>query len=241
VSLLLVLSLPACDRLPGRPDPSERYQAPDAIVDPVLLFSANCSGCHGEPGRVGPARDLGDPLFLAVIGKHELLRVIAEGVAGTTMPAFAQSEGGWLTETQIDALASGILARWGTPVASKGGSLPPYSEADARKAGLAPGDPGRGATAFASYCASCHGTKGTGGSGGSIVDGSFLALVSDQALRSTVIAGRPELGSPSYRDHPGQPPIGLQQISDLTAWLAAQRRPFPGRPYAASGVAAGVK
>ena len=61
--LLLALALPACDRLPGRPTPSQRYEAPQAVLNPAVLFSANCSGCHGEPGRVGPARDLGDQLF----------------------------------------------------------------------------------------------------------------------------------------------------------------------------------
>lgn len=237
--LLAVAALASgCDRLPGRPDPSQRYQPPEALLDPVVLFASNCSGCHGEPGRMGPARNLGDPLFLAVIGKHDLLRVIAEGVPGTVMPAFAESQGGWLTDTQIDALASGILSRWATPAAFDGVALPPYAEPDARKAGVAPGDVARGAGVFRTWCASCHGDGGRGGSGGPVVDASFLALVSDQGLRSTVIAGRPELASPSFRDHPGKPPLDPQQISDVTAWLASQRRPFPGSPYPAEGAAA---
>ena len=61
-----------------------------------------------------------------------------------------------------------------------------------RRTRRAAGDAGRGARAYAARCASCHGPTGTGGAhGGSIVDGSYLALVSDQALRTTVVVGRP--------------------------------------------------
>jgi cytochrome c oxidase cbb3-type subunit 3 len=241
LALLLFSPLGGCDRLPGRPSAADRYARPETILDMGTLFAANCSGCHGEPGRIGPARDLGDPLFLAVIGRSELRRVIAEGIAGKSMPAFAQREGGWLTEAQIDALADGILARWGTPAAFKNVALPPYSEAAARKAGLAEGDASRGAAVFARYCADCHGARGDAGRGGSIVEGSYLALVSDQALRSVVIAGRPELHSPSFQAHPGRPPMGFQQISDLTAWLVSQRRAFPGGPHPTEAVTATTK
>ena len=42
--------------------------------------------------------------------------------------------------------------------------------------------------------------------GGSVVDASYLALVSDQYLRTTVIAGRTDLGMPDWREYvKGQP------------------------------------
>lgn len=242
-SLVFVLAsgLLGCDRLPGRPTEAERYVSPDRVLDANALFAASCSGCHGEPGRVGPARDLGDPLFLAVIGKRELRRVIAEGVPGTAMPAFAQSEGGWLTDPQIDALAAGILAHWAAPTAYHGVLLPPYSEAAARKAGLAPGDAARGGAVYASHCASCHGANGREGRAGSILERAYLALVSDQGLRSVVIAGRPELNMPAWQGYDGTPPLGFQQISDVTAWLVAQRRPVPALRDSSADVAAGTK
>ena len=53
--------------------------------------------------------------------------------------------------------------------------------------------------------------------------------MSDQYLRTTVIAGRADLGMPDWRSYtPGQSLTG-QQISDVVAWLIAQRRPVPGR------------
>ena len=68
----------------------------------------------------------------------------------------------------------------------------------------------------------------------SIVDGSYLALVSDQNLRTTVIAGRPELGAPDWRgDVPGKP-MSPEDVSDVVAWLAAQRTQFPGQPYSSA-------
>lgn len=238
VALLVAALLPACDRLPGRPDEADRYVRPDEVLDPVALFAGSCSGCHGEPGRAGPARDLGDPLFLAVIGKQELRRATAEGVSGTSMPAFAESEGGWLTDAQIDALVNGIFQRWGRPGSPLPADLPPYSEAEARKQGLLPGDATRGRETFTAYCASCHGAEGRGGTGGAVTDGAYLALTSDQALRSAVIAGRPEFLMPAWNGYEGRPALGFQQISDVTAWLSAQRRNFPGRPYPTADTAA---
>lgn len=241
IALALLLGLGGCDRLPGRPTEAERYVRPEAVLDGVVLFDSNCRGCHGEPGRMAPVRDLGDPVFLAVIGRSELRRIVSEGVAGTPMPVFAQARGGGLTEAQIGALADGIFARWAKPGAFDGVELPPYREVAARRAGAAPGDAARGLAVWKDYCAECHGENGEGGGGGlAVTEGSFLALVSDQGIRSIVIAGRPELGMPSWREHEGKPPLDLQQISDVTAWLVAQRRPFPGKPAPSGDVVAGA-
>jgi hypothetical protein len=56
-----------------------------------------------------------------------------------------------------------------------------------------------------------------------VVDPAYLALVSDQALRSAVIAGRPDLGMPDYRTAAPERPMSAQEIADVVAWLAAQR------------------
>jgi cytochrome c oxidase cbb3-type subunit III len=78
-----------------------------------------------------------------------------------------------------------------------------------------------------------HGPDGHGGGkASSIVDGSYLSLISDQDLRTNVIVGRPELGAPDWRgDVPGHP-MSAQEISDVVAWLTAQRPKLPGQPYA---------
>jgi mono/diheme cytochrome c family protein len=85
---------------------------------------------------------------------------------------------------------------------------------------------------YVTYCASCHGTQGQGGlKGSAITNDSFLALVSDQGLRTIVIAGRPELGAPDWRENLPGKPMSDQEITDVVAWLASHRVQIPGQPY----------
>lgn len=227
-----MLALAGCDSLPGKPTEAERYVLPSDVKDFADLWGTNCSGCHGADGRLGPARPLNDPLYLALASDQDLTAVISAGVEGTAMPAFAITQGGTLTDEQIAALVGEMRKRWARPQEVAGVTLPPYA---------APlGDAQRGAAAFATACASCHGADGKGGGDGktktrgSIVDGSYLALVSDQGLRSTVIAGRTDLGMPDFRGEGGKTPLSAAQVADVVAWLAAQRAQFPGQPYAGS-------
>ena len=217
--------LVGCDNAPGRRAMDEENVAPDKILDFDILYRTNCAGCHGPHGRGGPALALANPIYLAVADADVLRRVTADGIAGTPMPAFARRSGGMLTDQQIDAVVNGIRARWANPSAVAAINPPPYSDS-------LPGDTRRGGTVFATYCASCHGDGGRGARGGSsIVDGSYLALVSDQGLRTTVIAGRPDLGAPDWRSNIRGNAMTSQDISDVVAWLSAQRPPFPGQPY----------
>jgi cytochrome c553 len=51
-----------------------------------------------------------------------------------------------------------------------------------------------------------------------------------------VILGRPAVGAPDWRgDLPGRP-LSEQEISDVVAWLAAQRPAIPGQPYPKSAM-----
>jgi mono/diheme cytochrome c family protein len=141
------------------------------------------------------------------------------------MPAFAKSAGGMLTDKQIDVIVRGIREHWSKPDVLRGVNPPPYSSSEA-------GNPLRGSDVYATYCSSCHGFGGRGGQkGSSIVDGSYLALVSDQELRTIVIVGRPELGAPDWRGNVAGRPMSAQDVSNVTAWLASLRPKFPGQPY----------
>jgi mono/diheme cytochrome c family protein len=220
---LVALSLATgCDRLPGKPKAAERRMAPAQVTDFTPLYAQNCAGCHGVDGRLGAARPLHDPLYLALVGTDVLRQVIAHGVPGTAMPAFAEPAGGDLTDAQIDILVTGMHAHWGRPDALQDVALPPYR--------LEAGDGQRGAAVYSTFCARCHGEGGRGGAqGGSIVDPNYLALVSDQHLRTTVITGRLDRGKPDWRANvPGQP-MTPQDIADVVAWLAAQRPSLAAR------------
>lgn len=216
--------LAGCDRVPGKPKAEERWVPPAQIADFNQLYSQNCAGCHGTDGRLGSARPLNDPVYLAVVNEDQLRQVIAKGVPGTAMPPFAAQAGGTFTDKQIDALIEGMRSRWGQANDLKDVSLPPYSLQDAVKNGSGRGDAQRGANVFVTYCARCHGPDGRGGEeGGSVVDKNFLALTSDQSLRTTTIIGRADFGKPDWRANVPGHPMTAEEISDVVAWLVAQR------------------
>ena len=219
------LGLSGCANAPGEPVPDDPPTIPSAISDFNALYGQNCSGCHGVDGKGGAAIALANPVYLAVVDDATLRRVASDGIAGTAMPAFAQSAGGLLTEKQIDVIVRGIRERWSNADALHGSVPPPYASTES-------GDASRGSKVYATYCQSCHGIGGHGGQkASSIVDGTFLALLNDQELRTIVIVGRPDLGAPDWRnDLPGKP-MSAGEVSDVVAWLAAQKPQFAGQPY----------
>ena len=225
-------ALVGCERIPGRPRPGPEVVRPNEVLDFPTLFKANCVGCHGENGRNGAAISISNPVYLAVAGEENLKEIIGNGVSGKLMPPFAKSAGGMLTDQQINVLAHGMLQAWSKPDLFVGKNIPPYKATQL-------GDSTRGQQAFGTFCARCHGVAGEGapedaksaaGKVGSIVDGSYLALISDQGLRSIVIAGRPDEGMPDWRTD-GPQAMTDQQITDVVAWLASKRTANPGQPY----------
>jgi cytochrome c oxidase cbb3-type subunit 3 len=228
---LLAALAAGCD-LPGRPKRADRPVPENQVVNFDALYATHCVGCHGVDGKLGPAPPLNDPVFLAIVPNAELLRVITEGRVVTPaqkspMPAFARDRGGPLTDAQVKALADGIKERWG-PSPLKAQSLPSYLA----PAGTHGANKDEGARVFARACAGCHGSQGQGGKdgeqqAGAINNQAFLALISDQALRRTVITGRPDLGMPPFDGNNGRPPefrsLSSAEIDDLVALLAYWR------------------
>ena len=166
---------------------------------------------------------MNNPPYLAVVPKEIMHKLIEEGIAGTAMPGYAAKVGGMLTDDQINILVDGIYL-WAKGHEAPTDNLPPYS------ANL--GDAEHGESIFAQDCADCHGSEGEGvkGKAGSVVDTAYLSLVSDQYLRTVVIAGRPELGMPGFRDYVPGKPMTPEEISDVVAWLASRRQgPAPAQ------------
>jgi mono/diheme cytochrome c family protein len=221
----LSLLLAGCD-LPGKPSEADRPVPADQVKDFDVLYGTHCAGCHGADGKLGPAPPLNDPLFLAIVPDAELLRVITEGRAVTPaqkslMPAFARDRGGPLTDAQVKVVAEGIKRRWGGGAPT--GEPPPYLPP------REPGDKERGAKLFDLACAACHGDDGKGAEqAGAVNEPSFLALISDQALRRIVITGRGDLGMPDYSDSdwrsPKFKPLTSAEINDLVALLGYWRQ-----------------
>jgi cytochrome c oxidase cbb3-type subunit 3/ubiquinol-cytochrome c reductase cytochrome c subunit len=230
---LALMALAGCD-LPGKPKAGPEVPRPEEVVGFETLYGDNCAGCHGAHGQNGAAADLANPEYQALVDDASLREVIAKGAnhlsdkdpsGGTLMPAFAQENGGQLTDQQIDALVAGIRASWRKENAFGGKTPPPYKATHA-------GDVAKGKAVYAIACARCHGVSSQEqGKAGSILDGSFLALINEQMLRTTVIAGRPDIGEPDWRGHiPGRA-MTDDEVTDVSAWLIAQRPLNPGQPY----------
>ena len=113
---------------------------------------------------------------------------------------------------------NGMRAAWYKPGALDGANPPPYHAAKHA-------DPLAASRFTAPTVPACHGAAGQPGKSkaGSITDPAFLALMSDQTLRTVVIAGRPDIGQPDWRnDLPGHP-MSDQEVTDVVGWLSSQR------------------
>jgi len=225
--LASLMMLAACSTSNGEPQTNSESVAPSQVLDFDTLYGQNCAGCHGAQGRGGASISLANPVYLAIVDETKMRTIVANGVRGTSMPAFAQLAGGMLTEQQIEVITSGVFSRWERKQVLDGANPPTY-------AAKAAGNVDRGQLVFGTYCASCHGSEGGGTPKGSaITNDSFLALVSDQGLRTIVITGRPELGAPDWRGNVPGHPMTDQEITDVIAWLASRRAQNPGQPYSA--------
>jgi cytochrome c oxidase cbb3-type subunit III len=207
------LILAGCRPAPGHPPPARLN--PDQVIDFHALYGQNCAACHGANGQNGPAIDLANPEYQALIDDAMLRKWISNGMAGTEMPAFAQSAGGMLTDAQIDALIKGMRREWSMPDAFAGAVPPPYAQSG-------PGDVQRGEQAYQARCASCHAASPQ-----QITSPDYLALVGDQALRTILIAGRPDIGQPDWRHLRAGAPLSGQDVADIVAYLASLRNPQP--------------
>lgn len=104
----------------NRPTPSDlaAYEEPKSGSADAgrLIYLANCASCHGTEGAGdGPTRTLPEPRplseSLATMSDAEVSYRIANGLAGTPMPAFGAS----LTEQERRDLVSYLRQRWGSP------------------------------------------------------------------------------------------------------------------------------
>ena len=134
---------------------------------------------------------------------------------GTEMPAFAQSQGGMLTDAQVNALIAGMRRQWSRPNAFAGAAPPPT-----RKRGAA-------IRIAESLPTRRIARRATQPSHQQITSPVYLALVSDQALRDIIVAGRPDIGQPDWRnDAPAgktATPLTSAEVDDIISYLASLR------------------
>jgi cytochrome c oxidase cbb3-type subunit 3 len=218
IPLTLLVGSLGCNWKVGPPNDQDELMRPENVASFDRLYKQNCSACHGENGSGGPALDLANPNYQALVDDASLKRWITSGMPGTQMPAFGESAGGFLTPQQVDVLVAGMRARWNRKDNTTE-DMPPYTSS-------AVGNVEDGQNIYRVGCSSCH-QQGQQ----KITDVSYLALVSDQSLRTIVIAGRPDLGHPDWKQVRHGQPMTDQNVSDVIAYLHSLRSDTPGQPH----------
>jgi mono/diheme cytochrome c family protein len=186
------------------------------VEEGKALFADYCAVCHGFDGRGRVGANLSG--WFASIEPEAFVRsTVSDGVAGT-MPAFAQDQGGPLTEQQIDDIAAYILS-WKqrvepapTPTPVPVTPIPPV-------AGVS-GDPTEGAQTFARECRVCHGAQGQGGIGATL-SGPIAASQPAAFLRETIEQGVTGSPMPAFQGVLSGPDIE-NTVAYILSW---ERRP----------------
>ncbi len=237
--LLLAFGITGCST--GKPGFRAETMRPDQQHDFFVLYKNNCSACHGANGMNGAAIPLNNPVYLGWAGRDRIREIVADGVPGRLMPAFSAGGGGLLTGQQLDDIVGGMMSHWSQTGTMNGSGSPVYTPSGT-------GDAQQGHADFQVYCARCHGADGKGIAPGksandraaaakkgvavgSIVDPTYLSLISTQGLRSIIVAGMPGENMPNWREDVEGQPLTDKQVTDIIAWLASNRVQFPGKPF----------
>jgi mono/diheme cytochrome c family protein len=145
----------------------------------VPIYEQHCTSCHGIQGEGGVGPALRNSQYIQTAGDQAIFTTITGGRPGTQMPAWLQSNGGPLLDTQINNVIAYLhLLQNVAPVPSPtpapeeatetpvppGAPTPeparPSNEGNPGPAASLAGDANRGQAAFGQYCSICHGPEG---------------------------------------------------------------------------------
>ena len=177
-----VSELPDGDPANGLPSGDEMRTievTDDATTAGRSVYLGNCVPCHGEEGegRLGIGPKLNSETFLAAASDDYLLRTIARGREGTTMPSWART----LDRSEVESVIA-FMRSW--------------RDVDAAELNddAAEGDAEAGGQRFREICAACHGLSGAGymetSNGTGIGRAAFLGDVSNGYLRYIIEHGK---------------------------------------------------
>ena len=198
-----------------------------AAVDGARLYGQHCAVCHGDRGNGGVGVPLALPGFQATVDDAYLRATIRHGRPGRVMPAFSR-----LSDAEVDAIV-GHIRGW-----REGAAVPQFTSE--RIAGKAQ----RGATLFAQHCAACHGDRGQGGQGTGVTfsrprdlpiiapalnNAGFLAAVTDQQLKTTLMHGRKGTPMVSFLEQG----LSERDIDDLVSFVRGFATPAEPAPSSA--------
>lgn len=197
------------------------------------VYDANCAVCHGPQGQGRVGVDLSQD-FPAIDLTAFVRQAVAAGVAGTRMPAWSQSNGGPLTDGEIDDVVAFVeaLGSGRSPAAPTATRLPatpvptPVGSLD---------DPGRGQALYDENCAVCHGDRGQGRMGATL--STVFAAINPQAYaRAAVEQGVPGTMMPAWSQAAGGP-LSTNDLDDISAYVIGLSGRSAGQPPASQPAA----
>ncbi|HIG31008.1 MAG TPA: c-type cytochrome [Verrucomicrobiales bacterium] len=170
-----------------------------------LIFCSACHGPYGEGYRANvPGTGIGLPGFLSVASDKFILKTLTLGRIGTPMQPFIGARGlaNLSNQDAVDIIAH--LRHLGETYAEREVNQP-----------VGPGNPNAGKVHFNINCAACHQTGGIGkvGFAPSISNRDFLAISSDEFIKTTISIGRAGTGMLPRPDLPEQ------TVNDIIAYL----------------------
>ena len=168
------------------------------------LFVDNCTSCHGTRGEGGLGPALNNKILLTNASDEVLVETIRAGRPNTTMPAWAQMNGGPLTDEDIRYIVS-FLRAWEPAAPEIATEVKPSAS--------------HGANLFSRTCSICHGEEGKGASAPALNNPARLKSLNDDWYRQTIANGRPAKGMPTWGTV-----LAPLQIDDLVALFGAWRK-----------------
>jgi mono/diheme cytochrome c family protein len=198
------------------------------------LYVENCAVCHGVEGqgRIGASLQA----FPGIDPGSEVQTVIADGVAGSVMPAWSQARGGPLSQQDIRDLAAYVLQAFGgtEPITP----LPTYRAPPIAALPDVEGDPSLGAVVFQENCVMCHGQQGQGRFGVPLAK-AWSGTDPETYIRQVVRAGIAGTTMPAWAREAGGP-LSEEDVANVTAYvLTLEPAPAP-TPAAAPPVPLGA-
>ena len=154
------------------------------------LFAENCSGCHGQFGEGGPnpsrPGDIISPIssaeFLKTRDDVTLRAIISQGQPDFGMSPFGSTNGGALSDEEIDSVVAFIRSWQANPPVELPTEVPVVATPIP--------EPLSGAKIYADICSRCHGINGEGGTGTALADPEFQSNYDDKALFDMISQGR---------------------------------------------------
>ncbi|MGA9533337.1 MAG: c-type cytochrome [Anaerolineales bacterium] len=179
------------------------------------LFVENCAVCHGAEGQGRIGANLEN--FPGINIEAELIQTITNGIDGTVMPAWGESNGGPLSSNDIADIAAYISSAFSGTLPIK--PLPTYQPPPIEPLPNVEGDPASGAVVFKANCVMCHGEEGRGRFGATLAK-AWSGVEPQVYIRQVVRRGIEGSTMPAWYQQNGGP-LSAAQIDDVTAYVLA--------------------